>query len=111
VTSTYFTEANMSHEYVYYSNDELYGALLDGEVNAALIWQPWLDRQLAAHPEKLHVAALEMPHAAWNMVALYPQADSKGLAVRDFNAGLAALSADGKLNALDQPYDVPKLNQ
>lgn len=111
VTSTYFTEADMSHEIVYYSNDELYGALLDGEVNAALIWQPWLDRELAAHPQKLHVAALEMPHAAWNMVALYPQSESQGPAVRGFNAGLAALSADGKLEALVQPYGVPKLNQ
>jgi hypothetical protein len=107
VASTYFTQANMANEYVYYSNDELYGALLKGEVNGALIWQPWLNREVAAHPQALHVASLNMPHAAWDIVALYPEGAQNNAAVRAFNKGIAALEANDRLRAVVQPYKVP----
>jgi ABC-type amino acid transport substrate-binding protein len=111
VASTYFTDQTMAHEHVYYTNDQLYGALLHGEVNAALIWQPWLNRELAAHPQKLHVARLGMPHAAWNIVALYPQSATGAPAVRAFDQGVARLEASGKLAAVVHPYAVPAMDQ
>jgi len=107
VASTYFTVQNMASEHVYESNDELYGALLNGEVNAALIWQPWLNRQLSGHPQTLHVARLDMPHADWNIVALYPQGMQGDATVRMFNAGIASLHAGGKLSDVVHPYAVP----
>jgi hypothetical protein len=111
VASTYFTDQTMAHEYVYDTNDQLYGALLSGEVAGALIWQPWLDHELTVRPAKLRVAPLDMPHAAWNIVALYPRAASSGGPARDFNSGIASLAASGRLAALVQPYQPPTFNR
>jgi hypothetical protein len=104
--STYFTEQNVAAERVYYSNDELYGALLAGQVNDMLIWQPWLVRQLAAHKQNVKTAFLAMPHTAWNIEALYPQGGNPA-AVTLFNTGLRALRSGGKLAALISPYQTP----
>jgi len=111
VASTYFTERTMAAEHVYYTNDDLYGALLSGEVNSALIWQPWLVRELAAHPRTLAVAKLDMPHADWKIVALYPRDRADGGAVNKFNAGLSALAANGRLREIVRPYKIPTTNQ
>jgi ABC-type amino acid transport substrate-binding protein len=111
VASTYFTAQTMAAEHVYYTNDDLYGALLSGEINSALIWQPWLEKELAAHPRRLAVAKLDMPHADWNIVALYPQAGGAGGAVNEFNAGLSALAANGRLGEIVAPYKIPTTQQ
>lgn len=111
VPTTYFTDQNMTAEHVYYSNAELLSALDNGEVNAALIWQPWLVRQLAGHPQNLRVSQLSMAHSAWNIVGLYPQADKNSAAVRTFNQGVASLAASGGLANIVKPYNAPKLNQ
>jgi hypothetical protein len=108
VASTYFDSSTMTHEHVYYSNDQLYGALKHGDVDAALIWQPWLNQQLVAHPQKLHVAALNMPHAAWNIVALYPQTAQNTAAVQAFNNAVGGFAANGQLSHIVQPYDIPE---
>lgn len=111
VPSTYFTAQNMASEHVYYSNNELLNALRDGEVNAALIWQPWLNQELAAHPQNLRVARLDMAHAAWNIVGLYPESDENSEAVREFNNGVASLADRGGLANIIKPYDAPTINQ
>lgn len=104
---TYFTTATMAHEHVYYTNDQLLGAVLNGEVNTALIWRPWLNQQLAAHPQSLHVAELNMPYANWNVVALYPQSAQNKPEVMAFNKAIESLAASRQLGALVKPYDVP----
>jgi ABC-type amino acid transport substrate-binding protein len=111
VPSTYFTAQNMTDEHVYYSNAELLTALDDGEINAALIWQPWLVQQLAGHPQSLRVSHLAMAHAVWNIVGLYPEADKNSAAVRMFNHGVASLAASGGLAKIIKPYNAPTLNQ
>ncbi len=104
---TYFDETTIAAEQVYYSNEELYGALMTGKVNDALIWQPWLVRELAAHPSAVKTAFLAMPHTVWNVVALYPKTGANKAAVRAFDAGIAKLTRDGKLEAAVSPYKVP----
>jgi hypothetical protein len=104
--STYFTEQNVAAERVYYTNDDLYGALLNGQVNDVLIWQPWLVRQLAEHKQDVKTAFLAMPHTQWNIEALYQQGDSPA-AVALFNAGVRKLARDGKLETLISPYQTP----
>jgi hypothetical protein len=106
--ATYFDASTVSREHVYDTNDQLYGALKSGEVESALIWQPWLDQQLAQHPQKLHVAALNMPHAVWNIVALYPQTAQNKPEVKAFNTALRGLAADGQLQRIVQPYSIPE---
>lgn len=107
VPSTYFSEASVAAEHVYDTNEQLYAALLRGEVTRALIWQPWLERELSLRPRQLRVKALTLPHASWQMVALYPTADRQRPAVQAFNRGLTALAAGGKLRLIVFPYHVP----
>jgi hypothetical protein len=104
---TYFDEKTIAAEQVFYSNDDLYGALLAGGVNEALIWQPWLVRQLAAHPAAVKTAFLAMPHTLWNIVGLYPRRGGNAASVRAFDAGIAKLRRGGKLRAAVQPYEIP----
>ncbi|HQT47073.1 MAG TPA: transporter substrate-binding domain-containing protein, partial [Acidocella sp.] len=111
VPSTYFTAKDMTAEHVYYSNDQLLAALRDGEINAALIWQPWLNQTLTAHPQNLRISPLNMAHAAWNIVGLYPKSDKNSEAVREFNHGVASLAASAVLANIIKPYDVPTIHQ
>lgn len=105
---TYFDESTMAHEHVYYSNEDLYGALMHGEINAAFIWQPWLNQKMLTQKQSLHVAAVSLPHANWNIVALYPQTAQNSAAVRQFDSAVTALAASGRLGGIVQPYTVPK---
>jgi hypothetical protein len=107
VPSTYFSEASVAAEHVYDTNEQLYAALLRGEVTRALIWQPWLQQELSLRPRRLRIKALTLPHANWQMVALYPTADRQRPAVQAFNRGLTALAAGGKLKLIVFPYHVP----
>lgn len=102
VAETYFTDANVTHEHIYDSNDELLAALNANEIDAALMWRPWLERQLVDHPQKLNEARLAMPHADWNIVALYP-AGTSDAGVKKFNAGIEALRKSGKLSKITSP--------
>jgi ABC-type amino acid transport substrate-binding protein len=106
VTETYFTDANVTHEHIYDSNDEMLAALNSKEIDAALMWRPWLDRELAAHPQKLNQAPLRMPHAQWNIVALYPEGQRDD-AVQKFNAGIETLRKSGTLAQIVNPEGVP----
>jgi hypothetical protein len=104
---TYFDVSTIAAEQVYYTNDELYGALLTGKINDALIWQPWLVHQLATHPAAVKTAFLAMPHTVWNVVGLYPQSGANKAAVKAFNAGVVKLAKTGKLEAAVSPYKIP----
>jgi polar amino acid transport system substrate-binding protein len=108
VASTYFDAATMSHEHIYESNAALYDALGRGEVQSAIIWQPWLLQRLATDPGAVTASPLRMPHATWNIVAIYPQDHPNMAAVHSFNAGLAALSRDGGLARAVAPYKLPQ---
>lgn len=108
--TTYFTIKTVSHEHVYFSNDQLFDAMLNGQVQTALIWRPWLNQELAMHPKAVHVAELNMPYANWNVVALYPQSAQNNATVKAFNAALASLSASHKLGGVVKPYDIPANN-
>ncbi len=105
--TTYFTTANMAHEHIYYTNEQLYGAMLNGEVKTALIWRPWLTQQLETHPDSVHVAELSMPYANWNVVALYPQSAQNNPAVKAFDDALSSLSASHRLGMIVKPYNAP----
>jgi len=105
--STYFTAANVAAEEVFYTNDDLYTALLGGEIRGAVIWQPWLVHQLAAHPRAVNSAFLPMPHTIWNVEAIYP-AGASTAAVTAFNAGVKTLAANGRLAGLIAPYQIPR---
>jgi hypothetical protein len=105
--STYFTATNVGAERVYYTNNDLYGALLGGQVQDAVIWQPWLVHQLAAHPHGMKVGFLNMPHTIWDIEAIYPETGGNRAAVRAFDGGIAALAHDGKLAAAVAPYQTP----
>lgn len=91
-----FTDANVTHEHIYDSNDELMSALNLKDIDAALVLCPLLERELAAHPQKLDEAQLVMPHADWNIVALYPVGPRSSV-VQKFNAGIEALKKSGKM--------------
>ena len=104
VPNSYFDTRTAHAERVYYTNDDLLAALLKGEVGAAMVWQPWLVREEAAHPHALREAVMNMSDAAWNVVALYmPRAAAQA---RAFNQGLERLEQAGKLKALVAPYQV-----
>jgi hypothetical protein len=106
--STYFTEANVSAEQVFDTNGDLYAALRQGQVNVALLWQPWLVNELAARPAPLNTEFLAMPHTVWNVVALYPQMAGRSDAVSGFDNGIRALERGGRLAAVIAPFGVPR---
>ncbi|HUM08903.1 MAG TPA: hypothetical protein VLT37_08535 [Acidocella sp.] len=102
VPNSYFDTRTAHAEHVYYTNDDLLAALLKGEVGAAMVWQPWLVWEEAAHPHNLRTGVMNMPDAAWNVVALYtPRAAAQAQA---FNQGLERLEQAGQLKALVAPY-------
>ena len=103
VPSTWFEDSKLA-EHVYSTPARLYAALADKRVDAALIWQPWLVRELAAKPAAIASQPLKQPHAVWNVVALYKpdHADAK-----QFDAGIAALNKSGRLAKMIRPYAVP----
>ncbi len=102
VPNSYFDTRTAHAEHVYYTNDDLLAALLKGEVGAAIVWQPWLVREEATHPHNLRTGVMNMPDAAWNVVALYtPRAAAQA---RAFNQGLERLEQAGQLKALVAPY-------
>ena len=107
VPSTYFTERTMTAEHVYYSNEDTLKALFDGEVDAAMLWQPWLVSALASHPHALKTAPLALPDARWDIVALYLPDANRTPKAREFDAGLGTLARSGKLTDLIQPFSVP----
>jgi hypothetical protein len=104
--STYFTTANVAAEEVYYSNGDLFGALVSGQIKDAVIWQPWLVHELAVRPQPVHSAFLALPHTVWDVEAIYPGGASR-TAVAAFDAGVKKLARTQKLAGLITPYQTP----
>ncbi|MCF3948707.1 hypothetical protein AiwAL_14865 [Acidiphilium sp. AL] len=107
VPTTYFGTGHGAAltEYQYSSPASLYRALASHKINAALIWQPWLERHLAAASAKIAQHQPNLPHARWDIVALYRSAASAE-AVR-FNSAIGRLGPR-HLAALIAPYRLPQ---
>lgn len=108
VPTTWFAEGHGTtlSEQEYSTPGTLYAALAQGRIDAALIWQPWLARHLAAHPADIAERRVSMPNADWNLVALYRQ-DNHAAAAR-FDREIKALSRSGRLARLIAPFRVPR---
>jgi hypothetical protein len=104
--STYFTAATVSAEEVFYTNADLYSALESGQVQDAVIWQPWLVHELALRPRPVKSAFLAMPHTVWDVEAIYP-AGGNAAAVAAFDAGVKKLAHEGRLAGLIAPFQTP----
>jgi mono/diheme cytochrome c family protein len=73
-------------------------ALRHGEVSAAMLWRPYV----AAHGGSLRMSALHEPHAAWNLVALYAEANAP--VAQGFELAVDELRRSGRLQPLLRPY-------
>jgi ABC-type amino acid transport substrate-binding protein len=69
-------------------------AVVDGKVQAAMVWQPTVQAYLAGTPSaQLSFYPLAEPHARWNVVALYTSRGAE--AAKGFDAAVVALQASG----------------
>lgn len=107
VPTTWFTDGHGAtlDEHEYSTPADLYHALASGAVDAALIWQPWLVRHLAAHPADIAQRTVSMPNAAWSLVALY-RPDHRAAAAR-FEHEIDVLARSGRLAHLIAPFRLP----
>jgi hypothetical protein len=107
VPTTWFTDGHGAtlDEHEYSTPADLYHALASGAVDAALIWQPWLVRHLAAHPAGIAERTVSMPNAAWNLVALY-RPEHRAAAAR-FDREIRGLARSGRLAPLIAPFRLP----
>lgn len=107
VPSTYFDHGHgatlASHQYS--SPAALYHALEAKQVAVALMWQPWLVRELAQSHAAIAQHQLHLPHARWRVVALY-RPDHAAEAVR-FDAAIHRMTTNGRLASLIAPYQLP----
>ncbi|MGC9269520.1 hypothetical protein [Acidiphilium sp.] len=109
VPTTYFGSGHgtVLAEHQYSSPAAELAALQSHEIDAALIWQPWLNQHLAAHPAAISQRLLTQPHAKWSMVALYrPTPASHRVAVQ-FDRAIRQLTTSGRLQRLIAPYNLP----
>jgi mono/diheme cytochrome c family protein len=102
VAVTYETAPNLfflSHPNVtpdvHTSDEDTLKAVVDGRVQAAMVWQPTVEHFIAASPSaRLGVFPLSEPHARFDVVALYTARGADE--ARKFDMALAALqSPDG----------------
>lgn len=104
VPSTYFDHGHgaslESHQYS--SPDSLYRALEQRKVAVALMWQPWLVRELATSHAQVAQHTLRLPHAQWSVVALYRA--SRAAEAARFDKAIHHLAATGRLASLIAPY-------
>jgi ABC-type amino acid transport substrate-binding protein len=107
VPSTYFDHGHgatlEAHEYS--TPGSLYRALEAKDVAVALMWQPWLVNHLAHTHARVAQHALSLPHAQWQIVALYSAAHAA--AGKSFDHALQHLVAHRQLASLVAPYLVP----
>jgi mono/diheme cytochrome c family protein len=94
----YFADHPRLSPQVFTSDAASLRALGRGEVSAAMLWRPYV----AAHAGRLHMTALREPHAAWNLVALYAEANAP--VARGFELAVDELRQSGRLQRLLRPY-------
>ena len=90
--------------HVYPLDKEMLAALEARRIAAGLAWQPATEQYLHAHPRAGALRERIVPgrHMRWDLVALYTP---RGLAAaHDFDAGVAALRASGRLVTLVKPF-------
>jgi mono/diheme cytochrome c family protein len=79
---------------VHENDTETLKAVVDGQLKAAMVWQPTVQSYLEAAPSaNLSVYPLAEPHARWKVVALYTAQNSD--AAKRFDAEVAALHTEG----------------
>lgn len=86
------------------NTDDALKALISGEVNAAMLWQPAVTRYLAEHHLGDRYAAhpLRLAHANFNLVALYAGQHAEAGAA--FDRSIAAMQVSGELAQVLAPY-------
>ncbi len=89
VSNLYFVSHHNVQADVQLSEAATLHALVDGEVKAAMVWQPTVTQYLASHAgTALRFAPLQEPHARWNIVGLYgPKGDAAAAAFQAQTAG------------------------
>jgi mono/diheme cytochrome c family protein len=109
VAVTYLTAPNLVFErrsglvpQVFNTDTESLRALQKHEVDAAMIWRPFLERSLLKTPAHYTVSPLHERHATFNLVGLYAE-KSEAVAAR-FNQAIAALEQSGEIDRLVKPY-------
>ncbi|MBP3983968.1 c-type cytochrome [Pseudoxanthomonas helianthi] len=102
----YFAEHPALQADIRLTNEDAIDALEKGKVQAAMLWRPTVVKYLSGHgqAQRFDYAELDEPHARYDLVALYADANAK--AAQRFEASIARLGRDGKLSALLQPYAV-----
>lgn len=103
--NTYFTHSADVTSQVYSTSLKTVDALVKGAVQAAIVWQPYLLSYEKRHPKaNLHWRQLQMPHAHWQLVALY-RADGKGdKEAALFERGVKKLDGNGELPRMIKSY-------
>lgn len=87
---------------VFTSDAEALRALQRRQVDAAILWRPYVAHHLHDKTGELSITAVAEAHAAWNLVALYDEAASPVAA--QFEQSIDQLRSSGALQKLLQPY-------
>ena len=96
VPNLYFVSHHNVQSDIELSEAATLGALTEGKVQAAMLWQPTLATYLASHPgANFRVSALAEPHARFDIVALYSPRGADAAA--RFAAGLTPPRKSGSL--------------
>lgn len=102
----YFSDHPKLTPQVFETDVQALRALQRGEIGAAMLWRPFLARQLGRNAGATwHVSALNEPHAAWNLVALYSK--PRQPAARQFEQAVEELRRSGELVRILSPYAEP----
>lgn len=99
----YFADHPHLQADVYLSDARAVAALRSGKVHAAMLWRPTVVSDLADAGARFAEHALDEPHANFNLVALYVDP----AVARRFDAGVAALRREHRLQPLLEPYAEP----
>jgi mono/diheme cytochrome c family protein len=98
VPNLYFVTHHNVQADVHLSEAETLKAVVDGQVKAAMVWQPTVTQYLASHAgAALRFAPLQEPHARWNIVGLYgPHGDAAAALLQAQIAGTQAKKQSGE---------------
>lgn len=102
----YFSDHPRLTSQVFETDVQVLRALRHREIGAAMLWRPFLARQLdRTKSPAWHVSALNEPHAAWNLVALYDKPHRP--AAEMFEQAIDGLRGSGELERILSPYAEP----
>jgi mono/diheme cytochrome c family protein len=105
IPNLYFASHPNTQADIHLSEAETLHTLLDGQVKAAMLWQPTLAAWRAGHPTtQVRDFPIAEPHSRWNIVALY--LPNNRAAAGPFEAAAAALRSSGDLARIMAPYGI-----